>query len=274
MSNFNKIILYGLVVFATISLPLSLMRIPDTGFLPVYLVHIILTITIYLAFAFKQKLPESFPSKLAIIIFTLIFLAGLYNYGIVSQFLVFLNLSALIITVVYGLKNGIIYVVISVLISLTFAYLYSAEILLYPIDLNLYSKTMSVWVILLIASVIANVFTFSAIHYYQEKINKKNSELSSALDKLKLALDHVEELKEKEKNNIYKATVSSSQHILGNLLNQLSLVKMEIDKNQTFNPDVAQKFDAMKLQAKDLLTQLSSVTEVEEQIIRDSVKPK
>ena len=34
------------------------------------------------------------------------------------------------------------------------------------------------------------------------------------------------------------------------------------------------KFDAMKLQAKDLLTQLSSVTEVEEQIIRDSVKPK
>jgi PAS domain S-box-containing protein len=88
-----------------------------------------------------------------------------------------------------------------------------------------------------------------------------NEVLSSALQKM-------------EKENIFHATVQSTQHILNNLLNQLSLVKMEIDRQPSFDKDVALKFEAMKKQASNLVKQLSSVQEIDEQKIKDSVYPK
>lgn len=88
------------------------------------------------------------------------------------------------------------------------------------------------------------------------------------------ALEENEQLKQREKENIYRATVQSTQHILGNLLNQLVLVKREIGKNPTFSDDVAQKFNSMTSQAKLLVEKLSNVQEIEEENIKNSVYPK
>ena len=78
----------------------------------------------------------------------------------------------------------------------------------------------------------------------------------------------------KEKENVYKATVSSTQHILNNFLNQLTLVNREINKNPTFDKEVAKKFKSMTEQATNLVAKLASVQKIEAEEIKKSVYPK
>ena len=83
----------------------------------------------------------------------------------------------------------------------------------------------------------------------------------------------IEALRQREKENVYKATVSGTQHILNNLLNQLSLVRIEIDKHPDFDKDVSIAFDKIKNEAKKLVDKLSSVEEIDEENIKKSVYP-
>ncbi len=111
-------------------------------------------------------------------------------------------------------------------------------------------------------------------HALEELNQSLNSLVEKRTMELKDALKKIEALKEKEKENIYHATVYGAQHILNNLLNQLTLVKIEIDKHASFNKEVAGQFDTMTKQAQQLVVQLSSVQEMEEEKIKDSVYPK
>ena len=105
------------------------------------------------------------------------------------------------------------------------------------------------------------------LKYAKDNLEKANFDLHKANEEIFY-------LKEKEKENIYRATVYGTQHILNNLLNQLALVKKEIDINPSFNQGVTEKFVKMTDQARDLVEKLASVEEVEENRIKDSVYPK
>lgn len=106
----------------------------------------------------------------------------------------------------------------------------------------------------------------------------KNKELElefkETIYKLSDALNEIKVLKQKEKENIYRATIHGTQHILNNLLNQLYIIKREIENHPTFSKDVAGKFDSMLIEAGNLVENLSSVENVEEEEIRKSVHPK
>lgn len=105
----------------------------------------------------------------------------------------------------------------------------------------------------------------------ENEIKYKNKALSETIYKLEVKIKENEELKRREKENIYYATVHSTQHILNNLLNQLGLVKLEIDRCQTFNEKTRRYFDSMIEEASQLVEKLSSIDEVNEQKIKDSV---
>ncbi len=79
---------------------------------------------------------------------------------------------------------------------------------------------------------------------------------------------------EKEKQLIYKATIHGAQHITNNLLNQLKLVEMEIEKHPDFDSDVVASFDTMMSEANSLMQELSSVDSMDEESITLSVYPK
>ncbi len=79
---------------------------------------------------------------------------------------------------------------------------------------------------------------------------------------------------EREKQIIYKATIHGAQHITNNLLNQLKLVEMEIEKHPDFDSDVVASFDSMMSEANSLMQELSSVDSVDEESITMSVYPK
>lgn len=79
---------------------------------------------------------------------------------------------------------------------------------------------------------------------------------------------------EKEKEKIYQATIFGAQHITNNLLNELQLVKLEIENNPDFDKKIASLFDGMLTESNTLLKQLSDVEQINEEAIKESIYPK
>lgn len=79
---------------------------------------------------------------------------------------------------------------------------------------------------------------------------------------------------EQEKEKIYLATIHGAQHVTNNLLNELQLVKLEIEKHPDFDKDVDSMFDDMLAESAKLMKQLSDVEQIDENAIKESVYPK
>ena len=79
---------------------------------------------------------------------------------------------------------------------------------------------------------------------------------------------------ENEKEKIYLATIHGSQHITNNLLNDLKLVELEIVKHPDFDKEISSMFGEMLTEANDLIKKLSSVNEIDDKTIRESIYPK
>ncbi|OOZ38143.1 hypothetical protein BOW53_16455 [Solemya pervernicosa gill symbiont] len=79
---------------------------------------------------------------------------------------------------------------------------------------------------------------------------------------------------ENKKKEIYLATMHSALHVTNNLLNQLKLVELEILNHRDFNKDVYAMFDGMMSETDSLIKELSSVKEIDPDVIRKSVYPK
>ena len=75
----------------------------------------------------------------------------------------------------------------------------------------------------------------------------------------------------KEKEAIYLASIIGAQHVTNNLLNQLQLVELEINKQPSFDKEIAKCFVDMQAEANGLMKKLSSVKEIEADEIKRSV---
>jgi len=84
----------------------------------------------------------------------------------------------------------------------------------------------------------------------------------------------LEKEKEKEKIGIYTAMLSSAHHILNNFLNQMQLVKITADNTPGFDPRVLDLYDTIMHDAEQQMQELSNLTEITEETIKESVKPK
>ena len=130
--------------------------------------------------------------------------------------------------------------------------------------------------VLKIAIAFSLIIAFLLWHSWQLKIKvkEKTAELYSKNVKLKNSIHEIESLKKKEKENIYRATIHGTQHIIYNLLNQLQLVDLEMMGNKGFSKDVVEEFSNMQREAMELTEKLSSVENIDEDEIKRSIYPK
>lgn len=77
----------------------------------------------------------------------------------------------------------------------------------------------------------------------------------------------------KEKEAIYLATIHSSQHIINNLLNQLQYIGGVIKNHPEFDKKDAILFDEILAEGSLLMNKLSSVENIHEESIKNSVHP-
>ena len=79
---------------------------------------------------------------------------------------------------------------------------------------------------------------------------------------------------EEEKINVYTAMLSSAHHILNNFLNQMQLVKITADNTPGFDQRVLDLYDRIMHDAEKQMQKLGNLTEISEETIKESVKPK
>ncbi len=79
---------------------------------------------------------------------------------------------------------------------------------------------------------------------------------------------------EREKREIFLATVSSTQHVLNNLLNQMQLVFLEASKTHKLSDETRKLLEQSIREGKEQIDKLSSVTKMNGQTIKESVQPK
>ena len=78
---------------------------------------------------------------------------------------------------------------------------------------------------------------------------------------------------EQEKHAVYVATVRSTQHILNNLLNQLQLAFLDLEKEHCLESETRKLLERSIRESKEQVQRLSSVSEVTSESIEDSVRP-
>ena len=78
--------------------------------------------------------------------------------------------------------------------------------------------------------------------------------------------------KEREKKDVFIATVSSTQHILNNLLNQMQIVLFGSGGSASMDDETKKIFKQALVKGKEQVSRLSSVTEIDEAAIRESIE--
>ncbi len=78
---------------------------------------------------------------------------------------------------------------------------------------------------------------------------------------------------ENEKMKIYKAMVFSVQHILNNFLHQMQLFKITAEDTPDFPENVLNLFDSTIEEASGQINALSTISQIDEDTIYESVKP-
>ena len=79
---------------------------------------------------------------------------------------------------------------------------------------------------------------------------------------------------EKEKHEVYVATVRSTQHILNNLMNQLQLAFLELEKEHCLESDTRKLLEKSIREGKEQVERLSSVSDISGESIKESVRPR
>lgn len=78
---------------------------------------------------------------------------------------------------------------------------------------------------------------------------------------------------EREKREVYVATVRSTQHILNNLMNQMQLAFLDLDRQHCLETDTRKLLERSIREGKEQVDRLSSVSEISSESIEDSVRP-
>lgn len=74
-----------------------------------------------------------------------------------------------------------------------------------------------------------------------------------------------------EKERIYKASIHSAQHIVNNMLNQLQFVELKLSQPERRDEELKLALHKITDEGGQLLSKLSSVEQIDEDAIRESV---
>lgn len=234
LNHFSKTLLLGLVFLVAIGLPLSLLRIYDTGFQPVYAIHIAITFSVIVVFLLREKISD----KLSILFTTLIFfgisIAGAINYGLASHFLVYANVALLIVSIIYGIKNSLIVMSIFLIFTAIVAYLYINGMLTAPVDLNVYTTSYGAWSLILFAGLFSNTMIFLAIGNMQQQ-------LKSSIKKLNIEKQKVEQLANYDcltglaTRRLSQDRIDMAINLAKRTGNKIALLFIDLDKFKSIN---------------------------------------
>jgi PAS domain S-box-containing protein len=166
----NKLIDAALLGVMVLLIPLlisSLLRIFQTGWQWLYLVHIITVILCCIAYMIRHKFSIAFKTHFSCFIFLIIFFGGAAKFS-VSSGCYFSLMSVALSTLIYGKRWGYIYFAISVAGLAIIGFLHNTHIITTGIDFNIYNSNITTWLNVVIALVLIQLLLILSIGLYQD----------------------------------------------------------------------------------------------------------
>ena len=176
-----------LISFAVIAIPAlaaSLSRINDIGWQPVMLLHIAIAISLWFIAIFRSKVPHAIQASFIVMMFFIIGLGGIYQFGLVAGGVAFLVVSSPTAALLFNGKTGIATLAIGFIGVAIIGLLTISGNLKHGIDLVAYAVAPSAWLTAIFGWGLASTTLTIALYVFNKNL----------INTLKLASQHQEAL--------------------------------------------------------------------------------
>lgn len=183
----SKICNVFLITFAVIAIPTltaSLYRITMIGWQHVMGAHVVIVVSLWCIVIFRARVPYNIRAGSIVIMFLIIGLGGIYQFGLVAGGTAFLVVSSPIATVIFGGQIGVATLVISLFGAALIGLLTVSGSLQHELDLLTYAIAPSSWLSSIFSWILAaTVLTFSLYIFnnYLIRALKKSRQHQEAL---------------------------------------------------------------------------------------------
>jgi signal transduction histidine kinase len=192
----NKVLV--IVLFVMIfGLTISVLRIPQTGFKPIFAAHASLFVIVLFLFLFRNKIPVTIKGGIFMGVMYAMAFSGLLSWGLYGFGYVYIIPAVAMAFAYFNRKTGWIITLTSLFAVISIAVLFNKNILDYTPDDVHYMQSFPMWMNMIITlsliSVVITLFwenllgmlikTFSKINEQQNKLQHFNEELISAKEK-------------------------------------------------------------------------------------------
>jgi len=165
----NKLIdaaILGVMIFLVPLLISSLLRIYQTGWQWLYVVHIIIVSLCSIAYIFRVKFSIAFKTHFSCVTLLIICFCGAVKFSVSSGCFNCI-MSVALITLIYGKYWGYFYSAVSITGLSVIAFLHSFHFIRTGIDFNIYNINITTWINLILALAFIQVILIVAISLYQ-----------------------------------------------------------------------------------------------------------
>jgi signal transduction histidine kinase len=166
--RFADAIWRSFIVIVLIGVPLSVARSFNSGWLPIYTLHLAYGLFIILIALNTKRISLQLKSFLLIFTFWVIGLPGTMTFGMASPGVWWLVVSCLMAHVLYSLKVAIAMASVTFFVLVAIAFAFVTGLLKLKVDANLYLTQMSSWATYLIVNSIMFFVVFRALLSYSE----------------------------------------------------------------------------------------------------------
>ncbi len=160
----------GCVIAALAMAPLSLSRIPQTGWNPVYGVHVGITAGLFLGHVFRKRIPHYVKLSMLTLCLGFIGVSGMLHLGLMGVGVWFLAIIAIMMGVAHSLRVGVsIFILNMIFLSLCGVAFVRGD-LVAGVNPGTYVTSTQAWMLLIISSAFMPALVLLAFGKYQQTL--------------------------------------------------------------------------------------------------------
>lgn len=147
----SRLLNQGLVYFAIVlpfALTLSLTRIFENGWNPIYIIHISVASLLVTGSIFRKRLPYKLRAYLLFGVFLVLGTFGLITFGLVGGGLLILVVFTLVVAIAFGTRAGLIACAIGLFFTASAGVAVSTGTITFSFDINEYAISGTAWLML------------------------------------------------------------------------------------------------------------------------------
>lgn len=164
-----------LITFAIIAIPAlaaSLSRITDIGWQPAMILHIVIAITLWCIATFRTRVPYNIQASFVVMMFFLIGLGGIYQFGLIAGGVAFLVVASPISTLLFNGRIGIVTLIIGFSGAALIGLLTVSGNVKYGFNMNDYAIAPSSWLTSIFSwGLVSTVLTVALYVFNKNMIN-------------------------------------------------------------------------------------------------------